>query len=134
MIERTKDITAIARALEQVKDDLKGEPIEPWVAAENNIALINDFGDVSLFEYRGKPGVYCGHYFFFSRGKDAVKAAKEMLDYVFANHDVRIIIGFTPSDKKGAVWLSRHLGFEDQGETLIDNRSHRVFVMTKENK
>lgn len=126
----TNDVTVVARALEQVKDELKGQPIAPWLATPGNIALTNDNGDVALFEGRS-PGVYCGHYFFHARGKDAVKAAEEFLKEFWSFDDVKTIIGFTPLHKKGALWLSQHLGFKSMEDEDIDGVPHRVFVMTR---
>lgn len=131
MIWRTFDTDAVAAALEQSKDDLMGCPIEPWLANKDNIALRDDYGNISLFEYR-QEGAYTGHYFFLQRGRDAVLAAEDMLHEIFSDWSpVHIIIGTTPVDKKGALWMSRHLGFHHYGDEEIDGRLHRIFIMTK---
>lgn len=124
---RTFDIATIENAIDQVRNELKGEPVTNWLACPLNIALVNETGDVALFEYR-QPGVYTGHYFFLTRGKTAVSAAKEFLSE--AGHlGIRIIIGFTPTRKKGACWLTRHLGFDIVGTELIDGEPHMISVM-----
>lgn len=131
MIWRTFDDSVITAATEQVQGDLKGMPPSLWLMNLDNIALRNDNGDVALFEWR-QPNVYCGHYFFLSRGKEAVTAGQDFLRYVFEDTPVHCIIGFTPLDKKGALWMSRRLGFHDHGDEDIDGRMHKIFVMTRE--
>lgn len=126
---RTHDIGVVEAALEQVRDDLKGLPPSDWLNDLRNVAMTNEAGDVALFEFRGK-GIYCGHYFFLSRGREAVKAAKSFLSEFFSECG-SIIIGFTPTDKKAAVWLTRHLGFSHISDEDIDGRPHRVSVMTR---
>lgn len=131
MIWRTFDTEAVAAALVQCKDDLIGCPIEPWLLVKENIALRDEHGNISLFEHR-QDRVYTGHYFFLSRGKAAVSAAEDMLHEIFSDSSpVHIIIGTTPLDKKGALWMSRHLGFNDYGIEDIDGRPHQIFIMSK---
>lgn len=131
MIWRTFDDARVLAATEQVKDDLKGLPPGTWLLNIDNIALRNEHGDVALFEWR-QTGVYCGHYFFASRGREAVEAGEDFLRYVFENTPIQVIIGFTPLDKKGAIWMSQRLGFHDHGDEDIDGRMHKIFVMTKQ--
>lgn len=127
---RTTNVELVEAALDQVKDDLKGLPVRDWLADPENIALVNEEGDVGLLEKRG-PGVYCPHIFCFSRGKEAVKASKAFLTEAF-EHGAKILIGFTPLDKKGAVWLVRHLGLTVVGTEDIDGRPHMVTTLTKD--
>jgi hypothetical protein len=131
MIWRTYSDEDVDRAIEQCKDELKGQPVREWLHDLRNIALRNVRGDVALFEYR-QPGVYTGHYFFFSRGKEAVSTSLEVLDEIFSErHDCNMIVGMTPTDKKGALWMSRRVGFTSYGDAEIDGKNHRIFVMTK---
>lgn len=124
---RTTDVSVVDGAIDQVRHQLKGEPVGEWLACPLNIALSNDGGDVALFEYR-QPGVYTGHYFFHSRGKEAVSAAKGFLTEV-APLGIRIIIGMIPKKHKGSCWLTRHLGFTIVGEEVIDNEPHMIAVL-----
>lgn len=131
MIWRTYSVEDVEEAIEPYKEDLAGEPVREWLHGSLNIALRNTKGDVSLFEYR-QPGVFTGHYFFKSRGKEAIESAEDMLHEIFSEvYDCNCIVGMTPLDKKGAVWMSRHLGFKNMGDADIGGRTHRVFVMTK---
>lgn len=126
---RTYDISVVEAALEQVKDDLKGLPISDWLENPENIAMVNDRGDVGLLECRG-GGVYCPHMFFFSRGKDAVKAGAEFLTEAF-ELGAKVLVGMTPLDKKGAVWLVKHLGLTIVGNQDIDGRPHMISTLIK---
>lgn len=130
MIRRTTLVEDVQQAIDQVRDDLKGEPVDLWLAFDKNVALINERNDVGLFEYRN-DGTYTLHCFFHSRGRDAVQAARELLDYAFNETPVKITIGFTPVDKKGAMWLCRHVGFDILGYEDIDGREHMISTMTR---
>lgn len=127
---RTYDPAVVEAATAQVKDDLKGRPVSEWLADPENIAMVNDKGDIGLLEKRGS-GVYCPHMFFFSRGPAAVKAGAAFLTEAF-EHGAKILIGFTPLDKRGAVRLVKHLGLTILGEEDIDGRPHMISTLTKE--
>jgi hypothetical protein len=126
---RTHDPDVVANATHQVIGELKGLPPVVWISDPNNIALTNSVGDVALFEPR-PGGIHCGHYFFLSRGAEAVKAAEEFLEEFFDSYGTKII-GFTPISKRGAVWLTRHLGFSFIEDVDIDGTPHRISVLTK---
>ena len=93
---------ALARAPEGTNE---GFDHQAHLDDHDHILLVNDNRDVGYFchEY---PGVYTGHWFFLSRGKEAKQVAKEMLDYAFANHNVRTIRGVTKVDMKAARWMA----------------------------
>lgn len=132
MIWRTFDADFVEECLTPYRDDLKGLPASDWLADKENIALRDHGGNLALFEYR-QPGVYCGHYFFKDRGRKAIDAAEDFLHEIFLErYPVHIIIGFTPLDKLGALWMSNHLGFRNTGDEDINGRPHRVFVLTKQ--
>jgi hypothetical protein len=105
---------------------------EEWIKNEDNVALINNLGDLALFE-RQSAGVVYGHYFFNSRGKDALKAAKEFLYEIFTNdYDVKVIIGLTPEEHLGARWLNRKLGLKSQGILETFAGPHELVILTKQ--
>lgn len=129
MIWRTYDSEFLDKALEPYRGDLEGVPSVVWLSDKENIALRDTEGNVSLFEYR-QPGVYTGHYFFKDRGRKAIDAAEDFIKEIFSDrYPVYTILGFTPLDKLGALWLSRHLGFEVLGDEDINGRMHRIFVL-----
>lgn len=117
-------------ATEQMGDNLHGFYPEEWLADKKNIALVNDKGDVALLECLN--GIYTGHYFFFSRGRDAVEAAKDFLKEAFIVYDIKVIRGLTPVEKKGAWWLTKHLGFKDYGLVDTSFGTCHLSILTKE--
>lgn len=129
---RTWDASLIAPAIKHFlnSDDLV-DPIE-WVSNPVNIVLINAHGDMALFEY-GIKDKYSGHYFFKSRGRAAILAAKEFLDELFNTcYNIHILTGLVPIKHLGARWLSRQLGFKSYGViTYIDNKHYEMFILTK---
>lgn len=127
---RTTDVDVIMNAVNQYADQIVGFYPYEWVLTKSNIALVNDKGDVALFEFL-KPGVYYGHYFFFSRGREAVKVARQFLDEIFT-YDVKVIQGLTPMTHLGARWLNRQLGFKSQGVTPTIKDVCEIVIMTKQ--
>lgn len=120
---RTYDKTLVKAAIGDYADEIRGLNLDEWLAHPKNVALTNVDGDVALFESQwALPGTVCGHYFFISRGKEARKTAIEMLEEIFTGpYDVQTIVGLTPLDNEGALWMNRQLGFQDNGtiETAI---------------
>lgn len=97
----------------------------------DHIMLVNDKGDVGFLccEY---PGVYTGHWFYNSRGKEALEVGRQMLDHVFTNYPVKVIRGLTKRDILGARWLARKVGFTSFGLLLMDDGEYELFCLTKE--
>lgn len=103
--------------------------IPDWLSDLRNIALVNDNGDINLFQYDN--GQYIGHYFYRSRGREALKVAEEMLDAIFRYEEVDTLVGLTPDDKRGAKWLSRQLGFQSHGPIEHPLGPCELFVLTR---
>lgn len=120
--------------LQAVQRDILGFYPEQWLADKNNVALINESKDVALFERQWYSGVtVCGHYFFHSRGKEARDAAKAFLKELFTGpYNVEQITGLTPVEHKGALWLTRQLGFTFHGDMMTDEGLHKFSLLTKE--
>jgi hypothetical protein len=130
---RTYDATLIAPAVEfylKANSD-KVDPIE-WLSNPDNIVLMNDHGDLALFE-KGIKDVYSGHYFFKSRGRQAINTGRDFLDELFNTcYNIDILMGLSPLDNLGARWMSRQLGFTSYGAvTYKDNKSYEMFIITK---
>lgn len=123
---RTTDLSVVTRAIGDYDDNFD---VGRWLSDSRNIAL-SDGGDVNLFEYKS-AGTYEGHFFYRSRGKAAVKTAERMLEEIFSFPQVDVIVGLTPTDKTGAIRLTRHLGFKSYG--LVDHPRGRceLFVLTR---
>lgn len=127
MIIRTYDSKAVDEATKEFQYDF--DPVE-WVEDERNIALLNEYGDMNLFQFQTE-GTYIGHFFYQSRGKQALESAKKMLRYIFSLPSVDVIIGLTPVEKLGAKWLTRKLGFKSYGEVETLPGLCELFIMTK---
>lgn len=102
-----------------------------WIADPNNIALVNDQGDMALFEI-GLKHIYTGHYYFKSRGRQAIDAGHEFLDAIFNTcYNINVVMGLTPIDNRAARWMSRRLGFKSYGDQQIGDQHFEMFIITK---
>lgn len=128
---RTFDAEIVHNALVGI---LKKDPnfsVKSWVSDVANIALVNDDGDVALFECEG-PGYYSGHYSFNNRGRKAIEAGHAFLDEVLNTcYNVEVIRGLTPLENLGARWMSRKLGFTSYGPVKTDLGPHEIFILTR---
>ena len=118
-------------AYEAVEAITEGEPVVDmidWVADQSNILLTNCYGDLSLFEAGKNPLIVTGHYYFRSRGKAAIVAAKEFISEVF-DLGVQTIVGLTPLTNLGARWMSRHVGFRSHGVVHNTKEPCELFIM-----
>lgn len=128
---RTKDSSVILKAVSGY--ETVGLDVENWLSNDLNIALTNEKEDVALFEHQDRlTNTVAGHYFFFSRGKEAVKAAQEFLQELFETTYLTTITGLTPLDNKGALWMNRRLGFKEYGQVDTEIGPCRFVVLTKE--
>lgn len=128
---RTKDLELLLRTMAPYLPEIKGFYPEQWLNDDRNIALTNDKEDLGLFQFDG-DGLYTGHYFFNSRGKEAYKTGVAFLKEIFNDpYDVRVIRGITPHDKKGALWMNRKLGFKEYGDIDTCIGPCRLVLMTK---
>ncbi len=131
---RTFNVERVKAATAQYGEEIEGFYPEEWLENDKNIALINDNQDIALFEHQANlVDTVCGHYFFFSRGKKAIKAAEEFLKEIFSgNYYVKTITGLTPETHKGALWMNRRLGFKDYGQVDTVVGPCRFVLLTKE--
>lgn len=127
---RTDNLDLILRATNQYADHITGFYPKEWIDNPLNIALINDNQDISLFEFEA-PGVVSGHYFFWSRGKIAVKAAKEFLNEIFT-YDIKVVRGITPITNLGARWVNRQLGLKSYGIVQTTVGPCEIIILTKQ--
>lgn len=132
IITRTTHLEDILQATDAYKHELHGWYPDEWIKNPDNVALINENKDVSLFQQM-LPGVMFGHYFYHSRGREALKTALAMRDEIFSGpYNVQVVQGLTPLQKLGARWLNRKLGFKSYG--VIDTVAGpcEVVILTKE--
>ncbi len=132
MISRTYDANLVAPAIKHFlnSEDLV-DPID-WLSNPDNIVLINERGDMALFE-KGVKHIYSGHYFFKSRGRAAITAGREFLDELFNTcYNIHVLTGLVPITHLGARWLTRQLGFTSHGVVdYIDNKHYELFILTQ---
>lgn len=134
MIVRTYDTQTIAQAVADYSSQVSGFDPEAWVQDDQNIALVNDNGDVALFERQWRaPTTVAGHYFFKSRGKIAREVAKDFLWEIFLGpYQVEIIAGLTPVEHLGALWMNKQLGFKQHGEIETPSGKFKFVMLTKQ--
>lgn len=131
---RTYDALKISSAIKYfLQTEEFVDPIE-WLSNPANIVLENDRGDLALFEYGiTTQKVYSGHYYFQSRGKAAILAAREFLDELFNTcYNMGVVTGLVPQEHLGAKWLSRQLGFTAHGDMELHGHHYELFILTKE--
>lgn len=130
---RTTDPDIISEAVSMYDDEVVGFDPEGWIKDDRHIALTDGQGNVNLLEYI-KDGVYTGHVFYTTRGKDALDLLSKTIEQVFKEYPVRVIVGLTPEKKRGARWISRRVGFTSHGliDTIIG--PCELFIMTKETR
>lgn len=130
---RSWDATIIAPAIAHfLKTEDKVDPID-WLSDPDNIVLVNEIGDIALFE-KGIKHIYTGHYYFKSRGRQAITSGKAFLDELLNScYNISIVTGLCPLEHLGARWLTRQLGFTSHGVVdYIDNKHYELFILTKE--
>lgn len=128
---RTWDATLIAPAIKHfLKTEDRVDPIE-WLSNPDNIVLVNDTGDLALFE-KGIKHVYSGHYYFQSRGRKAIKAGLEFLDELMNScYNINIITGLVPLQHLGARWMTRRLGFTSHGVVHAQDNHYELFILSR---
>lgn len=127
---RTWNVMKVGEAIQYLSKDI--DPID-WLADPTNIALENEQGDLALFEYafKDKP-IYSGHYYFKSRGRQAIVSARDFLDELFDPcYNISIVMGLVPLKNKAARWLTRQVGFTSYGTEEIHEKEYEIFILTK---
>lgn len=131
-ITKTKNIDLFLRTMSPY---LPIEGLEPssWLENEFNVALTDEKENLALFERQWRlPRTVTGHYFFNSRGREALSTAKEMLREVFTGpYLIETVVGLTPTDHKGALWMNKQLGFRSHGIIETEAGPHEFVLLTK---
>jgi hypothetical protein len=110
----------------QLLKDVHGDGLDPTaLLSDPRNRLYFDERGGAIFAWRG-PGIYEGHSFFRVRGREAIKAGREVLTHIT---DARMIWGLTPESNKAARWFNRQVGFSSHG--LLDTPEGRceLFVL-----
>jgi hypothetical protein len=79
------------------------------------------------------PSTVFGHYFFWSRGRQARDEGKQFLEEIFTTpeYNVEVILGLTPVEHKGALWMNKQLGFTEIGQTDSIVGQLKIVMLTK---
>lgn len=101
-----------------------------WLASKGNIPIELSNGDIALFDDEG-DGVYEGHYFFTSRGKEAVASARDILRLMFTQHDARVIFGMVPAGRREVGFITRRIGFKFIGPRHTPEGWCDLFVLPR---
>lgn len=128
---RTYDATLVAPAIKHfLRSEEKVDTIE-WLSNPDNIVLVNDVGDMALFE-KGIKHVYSGHYYFKSRGRKAISSGLELLDELLNScYNINVLTGLVPLEHLGARWITRKLGFTSHGVVHLNDKHYELFILTK---
>ena len=80
----------------------------------------------------GVKHIYSGHYYFKSRGRQAITAGKGFLDELFNTcYNIDVVMGMVPIGHKAARWMSRQLGFTSHGVEELRDKHYELFILTK---
>ena len=131
MVTRIYDANLVAPAIKLfLGSEELVDPIE-WLSDPKHIVLMNDEGDIALFE----PGIrqyYSGHYYFKSRGRQALDSAHEFLDTIFGPcYNIPVMTGLVPIARRDVKWMTRRLGFTSYGLVHYDGVPYELFILTQ---
>lgn len=103
---------------------------EKWLATPGNIMAVygEDVG-LATFDYQG---LYTIHWFFKSRGKEALIAGKALLQFLFDNTDAVALRGLTAIDNRPARRLAKYFGFETISIEEFWDGPHEVMILYKD--
>ena len=130
---RTFDPEIVKEAVKLYAEEIVGLDVDDWLANPLNIALVNEKGDVGMLEHQyALTNTVCAHYFFKSRGREAIKTAQEFMKELFENSYVEVITGLTPVNHKAALWMNRRLGLKEHGIVNTEVGPCKFVVITKQ--
>ena len=113
MIEVRKDWRLLVKATESVRDICPLEDLATWYTLPKCLMLI-DGQDVGLATY-DYPGVYTVHWYYQSRGRDAIELAKKMCALMFTDYGAQALRGIIKHRLKASRWATRQVGFKSTG-------------------
>jgi hypothetical protein len=131
MVKRSFDYEGLDKVVENYKTDWVGFEAKALVENEENILLTDGKDNYALFEFH-EPGVYYGHYLFSHHGARTLDIAKDLLGFFWRAIPAKQVRGLVPVEHKGAIRLTKALGFTI--EDVIDTEAgyHLVASLNKE--
>lgn len=121
------DIIAEAIDAAPLNRGLKGAD---WVAHPGNVAITFDNGDIALFDDE-LDGAYQVHFLFQSRGREAIRHARESFDRLFLEHNANLIFGLVPDFRRDVKMLARWAGGHSAGMRPTSEGPCELFVLSK---
>lgn len=106
---------------------------DQWVKDLNNIALVDENGNMALFEVENGT-LASGHYLFKHKGQAGINSGLAIIAELFTNpcYNIKAIRGFTPEENRAAKLVSRKLGFKEVAVVDTVEGPCSLFVLTKE--
>lgn len=129
MIERSYDPDILTVACSPY-DYHFGPDNATWLANHDNLMYVEGENvGLATFDY---PGMYTLHWFYKSRGKEALKVCKRMIEKLIAEQDVKVLRGVIHMDNKPSRFLAKRMGFQRVSiEEFLDGPNELIY-MTKE--
>lgn len=116
MVYSIKSLKSLEKAIERLPQKMReGFNASDWLQTPGHIALVNA-KDVALFEQK-TPGVYQAHWLFKSRGKEAFRSAKKLVEAMFLRGATKIG-GLTPKFCVAARAFNRRFAYKHGGLCL----------------
>lgn len=132
MPKRSFDFETLDKVVAPYKNTWIGFDAEEIVRNEENILVTDGKDNFGLFEY-DRPGVYYGHYLFSPSGRHKpYETAKDILGFFFKEFPVRVVLGLTPVEHKGALRLNKKLGFTTSGIINTEAGPHYQVYLKKD--
>lgn len=125
-MERSYNAALMREAMGEFADEVD---CDEWVGKLANIMVVEgDNVGLAAYEY---PGVYSVHWFYKVRGREALKLAERMLDFVFTHYGVETVRGMTETRLKAARWAARQVGYTSHGVVEKGGKEYELFTLTK---
>jgi hypothetical protein len=129
MVTRCLDPDVLTKALDPY-DYVMGKSNEEWLKTPGNLAYTmgDDLG-LATFDY---PGLYAVHWFFKSKGLEAVKVCLTMLDEIFTTHGAHVVRGVTPIENKPARRLAKYVGCETVSIEDYPDGRYEIMLLSRD--
>lgn len=101
-----------------------------WVEDARNVALFHG-DDLALFDWLA-PGYYAGHFFFQSRGKEAVDVTKILTRRMFTDYRAMMLVGHVPLINRKAGVIAYAAGWHYAGTFWTEDGPVRTYLSTPE--
>jgi hypothetical protein len=128
-IETRKDFDLLVKATECCRELMPIEDIQKVLAKDENVMFIhgNDVG-LGIYDY---PGVYTVHWYYESRGRQAIDLGKAMTSMLFTEHGAKTLRALIRRELRASRWACRQLGFKSHGYLTFDeDDNNEVLFLT----